>query len=168
MALYRLVSDAEQIRDLIADRAGRDLQGVDVGGPLHVVLRAWAEHAYRQLGRYPGLAAYVIVRWTELPAWLDVVESFLARADDEGLAGERAVATVNAVFAYVLVRAQLHDAAGGAPSRDLAPLRNDPYRYPHVGASQAEFRIRRTDNHFRFGLDALLAGLAAASAPARP
>lgn len=31
----------------------------------------------------------------------------------------------------------------------------------HVSASQAEFRSRRTDTHFRFGLDILLAGLAA-------
>ena len=33
-------------------------------------------------------------------------------------------------FAYVLVRAQLHDGAAAAPRRRLAPLQQDPGRYP--------------------------------------
>jgi AcrR family transcriptional regulator len=159
MALYRLVPDAESLRRLIADAAARPIQPRTDGNSLAAGLRAWAVDAYEHLGRYPGLATYVLQHWTELPRWLDIVEALLARADTDGLSGPAGVATVNAVFAYVLARAQLHDAAAGAPARQLAPLRGDPGRYPLLKRNLDEFTTARTERHFAFGLDALLAGL---------
>src|SRR5690349_20116068 len=135
MAIYRVVDDAEQLRRAIADAAARDLQPVARDGA-HVIgaLRAWAPRAYERLGRYPGLANFVIAEWTELPRWLDIVEAFLARADAEGYSVEDAVDTVNAVFAYVLVRTQLRDRARTLPRRSLAPVRADRGRYPRLVA----------------------------------
>lgn len=158
MALYRVAADADGLRDLVADAAAPPVDRGS-GEPLVDVLRAWAVAAYGHLAEYPGLAAYVIVQWTELPAWLDVVEQLLGAADDDGLDGPAAVATVNAVFAYVLVRAQLRDAARVAPRRALGPLADDPDRYPHVRATRGEFATRQTERHFAFGLRALLAGV---------
>jgi hypothetical protein len=71
------------------------------------------------------------------------------------------VATVNAVFAYVLARVQLHDAATSGPRRRLAPVTDDRHRYPHLWADRAEYRTAQTARHFGFGLDALIAGLGA-------
>jgi AcrR family transcriptional regulator len=158
MALYRVAADAETLRQLVADAAAPAVDPASTG-PLVDRLRSWATDAYEALARYPGLAAYVVVEWTELPAWLDIVEHHLGAAAAERLDGERAVATVNAVFAYVLVRAQLRDAARGAPPRLLRPLAEDPVRYPHVRALRTEFTTRRTEKHFVYGLAALLAGL---------
>ena len=158
MALYRVADDAEQLRRLVADAAATPVAG-DGSGPLAAALRDWALAAHRDLCRRPGLAGYVVAHWTELPAWLDVVEALLARAAGEGRDDGDGVATVNAVFAYVLVRAQLHDGLAGAPRRQLQPLRDHPDRYPQIRRQRAEFARARVDEHFRFGLDALLAGL---------
>lgn len=164
MALYRVVPDAEQLRRLVADAAAAGvgpMTGMTVrSASLPEQLRSWAVAAYAELTGYPGLASYLVLQWTELPGWLDVVESFLEVADAAGLSDDDGVATVNAVFAFVLVRAQLHDAAAAAPRRVLAPLAGDPARYPQLRRTRAEFATARTDRHFRFGLDALVAGLA--------
>ena len=157
MALYRLTPTADHLRQLVANAAAPGLR--PTVGPLADVLQAWAVDAYRHLRRLPGVASYVVLHWTELPAWLDVIEALLARADDSGLSGPPAVATVNAVFAYVLVRAQLHDGLSTVPRRSMAPLRADPARYPLLTHHRPEFARAQTDHHFQFGLTALIAGL---------
>jgi AcrR family transcriptional regulator len=87
------------------------------------------------------------------------VEALLARAAARGTTGPGAVARVNAVFAYVLARAQLHDGLAAAPGRRLTPVAADPGRYPHLAAVAGELAVARTERHFRYGLAALLAGL---------
>jgi AcrR family transcriptional regulator len=157
MALYRVVSDADELRRLIANTPGLRLQPHFQATALVDALHTWAVDAHHELARLPGLTTYVLHEWTELPAWLTIVESFLAHADADGLTGQPAVATVNAVFAYVLARSQLRE--GVTKQRRLQPLRDEPDRYPHIRAQRHEFQTARTDKAFRFGLDALCAGL---------
>jgi AcrR family transcriptional regulator len=158
MALYRVARDAEQLRRRVADAAAPPVVG-SPGASLASSLQDWAVTAYADLGRRPGLAGYVVAHWTELPAWLDVVEALLGAASGEGRDGPEAVATVNAVFAYVLVRAQLRDGLASAPHRRLAPLSDDPDRYPHLRRQRPQFARAHVDEHFRYGLTALLTGL---------
>lgn len=163
MATYRLAADAEALRRLVADGAAAGLVPADTGD-LFATLGDWAHRAHEALAGLPGLSAYVLATWTELPRWLDVVEALLAVAGRHGHEGTEAVETVNAVFAYVLARAGLHHAAASGGARRLAPLRERPGRYPLVGAHRAEFAVARTRHHFAVGLDALLAGLWARTA----
>ncbi|HKY68005.1 MAG TPA: TetR/AcrR family transcriptional regulator C-terminal domain-containing protein [Acidimicrobiales bacterium] len=158
MATYRLASDADALRRLVADAAAAGLVPVDTG-ELFGTLAAWAPSAHDALARLPGLSSYVLTTWTELPRWLDIVEALLAAAEHDGLEGPPAVEAVNAVFAYVLARAGLHHAAAAAGPRRLAPLRARPDRYPLVRAHRAELTVARTRHHFSVGLDALLTGL---------
>jgi AcrR family transcriptional regulator len=164
MALYRVVPDADALRRAVADLAGAGLLPAAGGGPLLDELRVWAGRAHRTLLGLPGLASYVVREWTELPSWLRVIEAFLGLAEDEGLVGDEAVHTVNAVFSYVLARAQLRETV--SVERGLRPLLDDPSTYPHIRANMAHFRTARTRRAFDFGLDALLRGLAV-PAPAR-
>lgn len=157
MALYRVVADAEELRRLIANAAGVALQPPASGEPLLHCLHAWAIDAHEQLARYPGLASYVLREWTELPAWLAIVEHFLDQAAREGLTGANGVSAVNAVFAYVLARSQLRQ--GVTTRRRLQPLRDDPNAYPNIRAQRREFETARIDTAFRFGLDAICAGI---------
>jgi len=159
MALYRVANDADQLRRRVADAAAPPVPGPSTAAPPAEVLERWAVAAHAELGRTPGLAGYVVAHWTELPAWLDLVEALLAAAAADGRDGTSAVATANAVFAYVLARAQLRDGLAAAPARRLAPLRDEPDRYPHLRRNRPEFARARVDEHFRFGLAALLAGL---------
>ena len=161
MALYRVVPDARQLRRVVADAAAVPLRPGPRSGRLADELRTWATEAYRHLGRYPGLASFVIVEWTELPRWLDIVEDLLSWSDDDGLTGLDAVATVNAVFAYVLARSQLRDSVVAAPRRQLSPVRQRCDRYTRLRRNLGEYTTAKTDIHFAYGLDALTLGLAA-------
>ncbi len=161
MALYRVVADARHLRRVIADPAAPVVQPHAKSEPLVESLQTWGTEAYHQLGRFPGLASFVILEWTELPAWLDIVERLLNLADAEGLTGPPAVAAVNAVFAYVLARSQLRDAATAAPQRRLTPVRQQKRRYTLLRRNISEYRIAQTDTHFEFGLNALIIGLGA-------
>ena len=164
MALYRVVPDAEQLKRLIADAAAQPIQPEATRAPLLEALRAWAVAAHEHLGGLPGLAGFVIHEWTELPAWLAIVEAFLAAAEREGLNGSDAVATVNAVFAYVLARAQARDSI--SRRRRLVPVKDHPERFPHVLAERSEFETAHVEAAFAFGLDALCGGLQSSLVPA--
>jgi AcrR family transcriptional regulator len=158
MALYRVVPDAETLKDVVADSAAEQLQPSD--GSLGEVLESWATAAYASLSEYPGLAGYVLHRWTDLPGWLTIVDNLLGAAAREGVEGSLAVARVNAVFAFVLARAQLRENVGGS-SRSLRLLATFPERFEYVRANREAFLVAESDRHFAFGLAALLAGLRA-------
>lgn len=157
MALYRVAQDADDLKRLIADAAAENLQPTPADGPLIDALYDWALHAYDELSSLKGVAAFVLHQWTELPRWLAIVDTFLGLAERDGLTGTEAVHTVNAVFAYVLARAQLLQTV--SKRRSLQPLRTYADRYPHIRAELDDFRIARTDEAFMFGLHALCAGL---------
>jgi hypothetical protein len=157
MALYRLVADAEDLKRLVADSAAASIQPELSDAGLIVALHTWAVRAHAHLIKLPGLTTYVVHEWTELPSWLSIIESFLDIAERETLTEEPAVHTVNAVFAYVLARAQLRENI--ASHRRLSPMRAAPDRYPHIYANRRQFRTACTDIAFQFGLDALTIGL---------
>jgi len=159
MALYRVAPDAQHLRRIIADAAAEPIQPQTDSGDLLETLDIWARRAYRHLGRYPGLAGYVITEWTELPHWLDIVEALLAQATADAMVGPRAVATMNAIYTYVLLRCQVRDTAAAAPRRRLAPVREQRSRYPQIRANLGEFTTAKTDKHFSIGLDAFIRGL---------
>lgn len=166
MATYRLVTDADDLRRLVADAAAVPIRPHRGAGDVFAALDDWGHRAHDHLVGLPGLSAHVLATWTELPGWLDIVESLLVAAERDGLRGARAVETVNAVFAFVLARAELHHAAGAGGPRRLAPVRAEPARYPRIDAARTEFAVARTRHHFAAGLSALLTGLRAAADPA--
>jgi AcrR family transcriptional regulator len=160
MALYRVTPDATALRRAVADRAAARLRPrTRLGSDVVDELGRWAPMAHRRLIAHPGLAAFVVANWTELPRWLDIVESFLDVAEAEDRPPMDAVAVVNAVFAFVLARAQFRDSIREADPRRLGPLRAEPARYPNIARSRAAFSTARTSKHFQIGLDALVAGL---------
>jgi hypothetical protein len=157
MALYRVARDADQLRRLIADAAAQPLQPNDTGEPLLDELFEWADRAYAELAPLTGLATFVIHEWTELSNWLAIVDTFLGIAEREGRTGTHAVLTVNAVFSYVLARAQMLETV--TPRRRLRPLKDHPQRFNHIRAELQDFRTAQTAAAFKFGLDALRLGL---------
>jgi AcrR family transcriptional regulator len=154
MALYRVVADAAALRAGVADAAAAAIQPDRRAPGLAAELERWAVDGHRHLAGLPGLSAHVIGTWTELPRWLDIVEGLLVVAATDGVVGTAAVDLVNAVFAYVLARAQIREQVGH--DRTLAPVRADPRRYPRIEANLAAYATPDVDHHFRVGLHALL------------
>ena len=164
MALYRYVPDGEALRASVLERIRRDIPRAGGEGSSEARFRAWALEARTALGRYPGLAHDLLLHWFESEAAVDVVESLLAVAADSGLDGFACVAAANAVFMYVLMRvdAEMSVRAARVVTRKLRPVADDPARYPLAHTYASEFTTARLADHFAYGLDALLVGVAAA------
>jgi TetR/AcrR family tetracycline transcriptional repressor len=167
MALYRYVTDGDALRTSVLEQIQRGLPVPVVEGSADDRFRTWAIATRTMLSRYPGLAHHLLLHWFESAAAIDVVEALLAVAADAGLDGFACVAAANAVFMYALMRvdAEMAVRAARVVTRKLRPVADDPARYPLAHAYASEFTTARLADHFRYGLDALLAGIAGARVP---
>lgn len=161
MALYRHVGDAGALRDAVIDQLLAGLPDVPADGAWDERCRTWAQSARRVLGQAPGLAHHVLLEWVHLHRVLGALDSLVATLERDGPSGCDPVAGANAIFMHVLMRAQAEEAVrAGGLRRDLSILRSHRRRLPHLWAHRYEYRHARLDEHFAYGLDALLSGLA--------
>jgi len=113
--------------------------------------------------RTQGLASHVLLEWIHLPRVLIIVDRLASMLEREGPAGVDPVAGANAVLVHVLMRAQSEEAVRmGGVDRNLSTLRSLRAEVPFLWAHREEYRRARLDEHFTYGLDALLAGLGSA------
>ena len=172
MALYRHVDDANSLRAAVVDRILEALPDVPADGDWDQRCRRWAHDARDVLIRTPGLARHVLLDWVHLPRVLIALDRLATLLERSGPAGVDPVAGANAVLVHVLMRAQSEEAirASGI-DRDLSTVRSMRSQVPFLWAHRAEYRRARLDEHFAYGLDALLHGLGAArrsASDARP
>ncbi|MFT3855676.1 MAG: helix-turn-helix domain-containing protein [Ilumatobacteraceae bacterium] len=161
MALYRHVGDAEDLRAAVVDQLLAGMPVVAPVGTWEDRCRAWALSARLVLGQAPGLAQHVLVNWLHLPHVLRAVDSLVATLDDTGPPDCDPVAGANAILMHVLMRAQAEEALrNGGLERDLSTLRDHRRQLPHLWSHRHEYRRARIDEHFAYGLEALLTGLA--------
>lgn len=156
MALYRYVSDAEDLRDAVLARLCESLPArpdcIDDLSP-------WA-HAFRAcLSDVPGLSRLVLLRWFELPSLLDMVEALLEVFHQVGFDGFELVAAANALFSYVLARGELEEAVRASGARRALPWDTGDTLRPLLNSLRGEYEVARLDEHFDFGLELLLRGL---------
>jgi AcrR family transcriptional regulator len=156
MALYRYVSDAEDLRDavlaLLCESLPARPDSIDD-------LPRWA-HAFRAwLIDVPGLSRLVLIRWFELPSLLDMVEALLEVFTRVGLEGFELVAAANSLFSYVLSRGELEEAVRASGVRRSLPWENGDASRPLLNSLRGEYEVARLDAHFDFGLELLLRGL---------
>jgi AcrR family transcriptional regulator len=163
MALYRHVADAADLHAAVVDLALAGLPDVPDAGPWDDRCRWWAHETRAVFVAFPGLAHHVLLDWTRLPPLLRSVERLSTMLADEGPAGTDVVAGANAVFTYVLARSEAEEAVReGGLERELAVLAAMADEVPFLWANRRELAVARVDEHFAFGLDALLAGIPAA------
>ncbi len=158
MALYRHVPDSAALADGVLDEIASGLPGVGDSGDLGRDLDTWARSVLGHLRQYPGLAGHLLVRWFEIRPVLARIDELLERAQRDGLEGFAAVAVTNAVFTYVLMRAEAERQvrSAGTTTRNLDDA---ALEFEHFGALAEHYTTAQFDAHFEFGLDALLAGM---------
>jgi hypothetical protein len=156
MALYRYVSDADDLRDAVLAQL---CESLPPGPDCIDDLPRWA-HAFRAwLIEVPGLSRLVLIRWFELPPLLDMVEALLEVFHRVGLDGFELVAAANSLVAYVLSRGELEEAVRSSGVRRALQWDNGDASHPLLNSLRDEYEVARLDEHFDFGLKLLLKGL---------
>ncbi|MDA0270556.1 MAG: TetR/AcrR family transcriptional regulator [Chloroflexi bacterium] len=167
MALYRHVSSAEALSEAVLTAIAGPIAEVTRSGDAIADLEAWARRAYAALVPYPGAATALLVRWFETAPALRAVEGLLQSMYDDGVDGFEAVAAVNVVFMFALMRAQGEQSvrSAGVVRRRLRTAAVAE-SLPRLTGLMEHYTTARFDLHFEYGLQALLNGIAARSVPA--
>jgi hypothetical protein len=154
MALYRHVDGGDALENAVLTKIVASIPRLPRGSRWDGRYRAWALSARAALAPYPGAARRVLTQWTEIAPALAIVEQLLSVAIAARLPDP--VAASNAVFAYVLMRDEAERAVRErGVVRRLAKLDE----FPALRKHRHEYAVARVDEHFAFGLDALLAGI---------
>ncbi|HYF46237.1 MAG TPA: TetR/AcrR family transcriptional regulator, partial [Acidimicrobiales bacterium] len=123
MALYRHVDDAADLRAAVVARALEEVPDVPAEGPWDLRCRTWAHGTRAVVAGVPGLARLVLLDWTRHPRLLVVVDRLATMLAEDGPDGVDPLAGANAVFTYVLARAQAEETVRvGGVERPLAAL----------------------------------------------
>lgn len=161
MALYRHIGDASSLHAAVVERLLADLPDVPRHGAWDQRCREWAHSAREVLSRAAGLAGHVLLNWVRLPRVLIALDGLVTLLEDDGPPGVDAVAAANALLMQALMRAQAEEAVRDSGlRRDLATMRSLRAQVPALWEHRDEYRLARLDEHFGYGLDALVAGLA--------
>jgi TetR/AcrR family tetracycline transcriptional repressor len=162
MALYRHVGDAAKLHAGVLDLILTDLPPVPPRGRWEHRCRTWGHELRLAIGPYPGLARHVLTSWVHLPRVVVMIDGLATMLEAEGPAGVDAVAASNALFTYVLARVQAEEAVGEQGlARDLAGWEQLSEDAPFMVSHRLEYEVAQVEEHFAYGLDALIAGLAA-------
>jgi AcrR family transcriptional regulator len=175
MSLYRHVAGKNDVLDLLLDEAFREI--TLPAGPSddwQAGLRQMARETRRTLKRHPWLAVLLSSRPPLGPHYLRYFDSLLGTVAGLGLDIQTMVRVVGTVHVYVLgyVSYELGEEENTRQTglseadkhRIAAPYVQaiiDSGRYPNFARFFASGSATPTDEDFAFGLDALLAGLAA-------
>ncbi len=160
MALYRHIGDASSLQAAVVEHLLADLPEVPGHGAWDQRCREWAHSAREVLSRATGLASHVLLNWVRLPRVLIVLDGLVTMLEADGPPGVDAVAAANALLMQVLMRAQAEEAVrDGGLRRDLSTMRSLRAQVPALWEHRDEYRLARLDEHFSYGLDALVAGL---------
>lgn len=160
MALYRHVTDVAALTRAVVESIAAGLAEVPRSGDMGEDLSTWAHAARSALSPFPGLAAHLLTVWFEVPTLLGMIEDLLDVACDGGLDGFEAVAAVNALFTYVLMRAEAEQTVrtAGAVKRSLA-LAASRRPLPRLRSLASYYTTAELDRHFEYGLQTLLSGI---------
>jgi AcrR family transcriptional regulator len=181
MSLYRHVGSKDELLALMSDAAqGEPPDSLDGTGPWRERLRAWAEAQAAVLERHPWLVQAPVTGPPNGPCGIAWFDAGLRALRETGLDWGAKVGVVMLVSQYVSSAAELargleagrsgtgldQAAAEQAYGRAMAAL-VDPGRFPDVAAllGSATFEDAGPDtgeHDFRFGLELILDGVAAA------
>jgi len=160
MALYRYVANGDDLAGAVMDHIIARMTEVARRGGADVDLAAWAHTARAALKPYPGAATHLFTTWFEMPSVLGVIEDLLAIVHDDGMDGFEAVAAVNAIFMYVLMRAEAEQTIRSAKAvRRSLHLARSHRPLPLLESLAGHYTTAELDRHFAYGLAVLLAGI---------
>jgi hypothetical protein len=155
------VDTAQALEESVVDAILGQISPAPGGERWEAAARDWAARARPVFAQHPGISRHVLTHWFRMPRVLDWLESLLAAAERSGTVGLPAVAAVNAVFTYVLMRAEAEESIRQAKvvERRLPRGARSDARWPRLKANAPEYQVAKLDVHFAYGLDVILLGI---------
>jgi AcrR family transcriptional regulator len=162
MALYRYVADGQTLQREVLTTIVAEFVVVEEGHDPWNVLADWARTAHEKLVMFPGAAGQLLIVWFEMPSMLVMTDALLGTVKRAGLDGTEAVSAVNALFVYVLMRAQAQNVVRGAwvTKRTLATAKVGQ-KLPNLEPLASHYATAEFNKHFEYGLHALILGIQA-------
>ncbi|OLT35212.1 hypothetical protein BJF79_07155 [Actinomadura sp. CNU-125] len=172
MALYRHITDRDELVRLVADRVGslvRPANGPD--DPWDERARAWARTQRAVLRRHRGLAVWLQDNGPAGPEAYRLLDLLASAMTDAGLDDAGAARGTALVMSWTFSRVAVEDGAerrrrARRPSRSQAFVAGldgiDPVRHPTAARIGVEFFTLPHDDVFEAGLDAIITGIARA------
>jgi AcrR family transcriptional regulator len=166
MTLYGYFATKDELLDAVVARAATGSRPISVAdGPWDERLRTLARKWHANLARHPSLVALRMRGPIVGPEAFRLTEVGLAALRDGGFAPEEAARAFRVLFLYVFGTATFNDReVGTARRRELAVsiLSLPEDEFPVLSAMPAEIGASMGgDEQFEFGLDLIIAGLAA-------
>ncbi|WP_125614308.1 TetR/AcrR family transcriptional regulator [Specibacter cremeus] len=168
-ALYNHVSSKQDVLILVQDRL---MARVDVSGfdtlPWADAVRAWA-HSYRDAfsSHLPLIPFIALLPITNAPQTVHMYEAVAAGFQKAGWPGEKIIDAIVALESFIYGSA--YDVNASEDIFDTGNLAGDAPHFTDAVAARARGGRNPADSAFELGLDALVAGLAAALAgPGQP
>ncbi|MER5777706.1 TetR/AcrR family transcriptional regulator C-terminal domain-containing protein [Streptomyces sp. NPDC002039] len=167
MALYRYVRDREELEALVVELV---LSGVDSTPP--PATEAWHDRITVLVARlrdtvaaHPAILPLTPTHRHRSPSVLRWSETVLGVLGEAGIEAEDRVIALRALLAYVVGAIQQEHLGplAGSGTAAIAALPAD--EFPHLTATARDARSLTPDREFSGGLDLLLRGLGARSAP---
>ncbi|MFC0097988.1 TetR/AcrR family transcriptional regulator [Micromonospora marina] len=112
MALYRHVTDHEQLVRLVADRIGglvRPRSAADASWEQRA--RAWAQTQRETLRQYPGVAAWLINNGPAGPEAYRLLDNLLETLHDAGFDDATAISGAATIMSWTFTRVAIEDSA---------------------------------------------------------
>jgi AcrR family transcriptional regulator len=160
MALYRHIGDSGSLMAAVVEAIVERLPGAVLTGSVSADLTTWARTAHDELSDYPGVAGYLLTMWFDSPAMLERIDELLGLVYQHGIDGFEAVAVVNAVFTFVLMRCEAERTVRSAAAVRRTLRTASAARPLHrLNALAAHYATAEFDAHFEFGLRSLIAGM---------
>ena len=161
MALYHYIPNKSVLLQLLADRVIEHVEPPAAGhGPWDQQLARLASALRSALGAYPGVGPFLLGRDIYTPAMNRISTAAIAMLVDQGFSRKEAALAFTAMHNLLLGRLIMEDAFRGARGTK-ARRKLDRHGTPAELSAPA-------DEHFAYGLTALLVGIRGHSAPQDP
>lgn len=160
MALYRHIGESESLKAAVVEVIVERFVAEEPSGDTSADLADWSRRFHDHLSRYPGLAGHLLTSWFESPALLERIDDLLGLVHESDLDGFEAVAVVNALFTYVLMRCEAERTvrSAGVVRRSLrTAAASRPLN--RLNALAEHYTTAEFEAHFEFGLTSLIAGM---------
>jgi AcrR family transcriptional regulator len=160
MAIYRHVSDKDELLDRVVDAVASEIGDVEATGPWREKVVTLLRGCREVLLAHPGVASLSVSRPSPVPGVARFFDRVIEAFQEGGFYGAEAVRALDTVLMF-LFGSVLWQIPRSETERErlVAIAGEDPERNRHIVEHAAELARRDPDEYFEQGLETIVTGL---------